>query len=48
MRIKRLVVCVYLEYQQYDFKMIKELRTDSVKSTSKSDDNSNNDSRYNN
>lgn len=33
------------EYQHYDFKMIKELRTDSVKSTSKTDD-STNDSRF--
>lgn len=42
-----LYVCVCLEYQQYDFKMIKELRTDPAKSTSKTDDTSNNDSRYN-
>ncbi|VVC32079.1 Arfaptin homology (AH) domain,Arfaptin homology (AH) domain/BAR domain [Cinara cedri] len=34
----------FKQYQQYDFKMIKELRTDSVKSTSNPNDTSNNDS----
>ncbi|XP_060865857.1 islet cell autoantigen 1 [Metopolophium dirhodum] len=36
----------FKQYQHYDFKMIKELRTNSVKSTSKADDNSNDSSSY--